>query len=62
MKKRPDQHQAGFLVRLPDVYKEQLDVLRQETRRPYTEEVKLALEKHLAEKGLWPPAAPADKR
>ncbi len=51
----PDQHASGFLIRLPEIYRTQLRLLREKERRPFTEEVQIALEEHLAKKGLWPP-------
>jgi hypothetical protein len=50
-----DRHASGFMVRLPEVYREQLRLLRPKTRRTMTEEIKMAIEKHLEAEGLWPP-------
>ena len=50
-----DRHGSAFMVRLPEVYRQQLKKLRETTRRPMTTEIQIALEKHLAESGLWPP-------
>jgi hypothetical protein len=54
-KKQEDRHASSFLIRLPEVYRDQLRLLRQQTRRAMTEEAKIALESHLASHDLWPP-------
>lgn len=53
--KKQDQHTSGFMVRLPEVYRQQLQTLRARTRRTMTAEVQLALEAYLGKEGLWPP-------
>jgi hypothetical protein len=50
-----DRHASTFMVRLPEVYRDQLRKLRETTRRPMTTEIQIALEEHLAKSGLWPP-------
>ena len=39
----PDQHLSGFMVRLPEAYRQQLRLKIQETRRSLTTEVRIAL-------------------
>jgi predicted DNA-binding protein len=56
-KKQTDLHLSGFLIRLPEVYRDQLRKLKERTRRPMTEDVKIALEEYLKNHGLWPPSA-----
>jgi hypothetical protein len=58
--KQPDLHRSGWMIRLPEIYREQLRTLFQQMRRPMTTEVQIALEKHLAEFGLWPPKEPSE--
>jgi hypothetical protein len=60
-----DRHASPFMVRLPEVFREQLDAVRDQLyaehryRPPYTVLVQQALEDYLRERGLWPPP-PAD--
>jgi len=49
--------QAGF--RLNSALMAALEVLCERNRRTKTAEIEMALEKHLAEAGLWPPTPPA---
>lgn len=53
-KKTPvkDKHKSGFLVRLPESYREALNELKRQTRRPITQEVQMALEAHFKAAGL----------
>jgi hypothetical protein len=51
-----DRHESGFMVRLPEVYREQLRKLQEKTRRPMTSDIQIALEEYLAKAGLWPPS------
>jgi hypothetical protein len=51
-----DRHGSGFMIRLPEVYRSQLRILRPKTRRPMTTEIQIALEEYLAKFDLWPPA------
>ena len=55
-KKKPakaaDRHKSMFMVRLPMAYKERLQKLLAERPRPITWEIREALDKHLAEKGV----------
>lgn len=44
-----------FMVRLRRVYHEAITAATKRTRRTMTAEIEVALEKHLAEMGLWPP-------
>ena len=50
-----DRHASGFMVRLPEVFRSQLQLLCAQTRRTMTTEIQIALEEHLAKSGLWPP-------
>ena len=50
-KPKPDRHKSTFVVRLPEEYREKLKVLTDRTRRKYTAEVQIALDKHLAFEG-----------
>lgn len=55
--KSQDRHQSGFMVRLPEVHRTMLEQLRQKHRRPYTEEVQMALEEYYQRQGMtFPPA------
>jgi hypothetical protein len=45
-------HASGFMVRLPEVYRIQLQQLCAQTRRTMTTEIQIALEEHLAKSGL----------
>lgn len=55
-RQQEDMHQSGFLVRLPEVHREMLEQLKKKHRRPMTEEVQIALEKHYRDEGLkFPP-------
>ena len=49
-----DRHASGFMVRLPETFRDLLWKLREKNRRPITEEVQIALEKHLKDEGAWP--------
>lgn len=53
-----DRHTSGFMLRLPETYRTQVNLLRLRTSRSITEEVRTALEAHLASHGLWPPGTP----
>lgn len=53
---RPNRHKhPAWGIRIPLVYRNQLKKLTAQTRRREVEEVKIALEKYLADNGLWPP-------
>jgi hypothetical protein len=54
-KRTTDKHKSGFLVRLPGLFRPPLAKLRERHRRAITVEVQIALEKHLAAEGVWPP-------
>lgn len=62
---RSDRHASGFMVRLPEVFRTQLNLLRDRHyaehryRPPLTTLVRQALEDFLRTQGLWPP--PADE-
>jgi len=58
MDKKPkqpkDRHKwKPIQLRLPPIYKAQLEKLAKKTRRTVTEEAKIALEEYLAKFGLW---------
>lgn len=52
---KPDQHKSGFMVRLPEAYREKLKALKAITGRPYTTEVRWLLDARLREAGIAPP-------
>jgi len=58
--KRPsksDRHKLpAWTLRLPPVYKQQVELASDKNRRNLSEEVKIALERYLRDEGLWPPA------
>ena len=56
-KKRP---RRSVNYRLPEDLLNSLDQLTDESRRTATAEIEIALEKHLKEHGLWPPAEPQE--
>jgi hypothetical protein len=45
----------SFMLKLPEVYRQQLRRLKLKNRRPISTEVMIALEEYLAKAGLWPP-------
>lgn len=54
--KRPgDRHASLFMLRLPEVFREKLRLLRERTGTPMTQLVKAALKRYLALFGLWGP-------
>jgi hypothetical protein len=61
-KEKPvDRHESGFMVRLPEVFRAQLDKYRDgqyrlhRYRPPYTVIIQNALEEFLSKSKLWPP-------
>ncbi|WP_232056391.1 hypothetical protein [Tuwongella immobilis] len=50
-----DRHLSSFMVRLPEIYRTQLRILATRHQKSMTEEVRLAVEAHLAREQLWPP-------
>ena len=59
-KKKPtpkDQHKSGFMVRLPEAYREKLAELKRKTERPYTTDVRRALDDYLKANGVEPPGS-----
>jgi hypothetical protein len=52
-----DQHRSGFMVRLPEAYRDKLAELKRSTERSYTVEVRRALDAHLKANGIEPPPA-----
>ena len=50
-KPKPDRHKSK-LVRLPNSYMDALRQAQSVTRRPYTAELQVALDKHLATLGI----------
>lgn len=55
-----DRHTSGFSVRLPEPYREIMNKLKAKTRRAITVETQIALDKHIKENGLEPPAQDAN--
>jgi len=55
--KKSDRHKMpGWTLRLPPIYKQQVELASEKNRRNLSEEVKIALEQYLQSQGLWPPA------
>jgi hypothetical protein len=55
-KKKPkDRHASGFLIRLPERYRETFEQVKRQTRRPYTVEAQLAIDSHFRFLGLVVP-------
>ena len=55
-KKNPkDQHKSGFMLRLPEVYREKLKELKRKTGRPFTVDAQWALNAYLKANGVEPP-------
>lgn len=55
MAKKPtakDRHKSGFMVRLPEKYRELMAKLRMKNRRTITTEVQIALDEHLKREGI----------
>lgn len=50
---KADRHKSGYMLRLPEHFREMLQDLTQDTRRTMTEEVKIALERYLKGEGKW---------
>lgn len=50
-----DQHKSRFMVRLPPEFQAIFAEARRRFRRTNVEEVRIALEKHFGELGMWPP-------
>lgn len=48
-----DRHASGFMIRLPEIFRSKLQVLRRKTKKPMTELVIVALKAFLARFGLW---------
>jgi predicted DNA-binding protein len=61
MGKRNDRHRSRFMVRLPEIYRIQLNKLRRRTGLTIVEVVRAALEDHLDKHGLWPPKGEGEK-
>ncbi len=58
-KRTPPKDRHKFSVwglRLPPIYRTQIKLLAARNRRTDTEEVKIAIERYLAENELWPAA------
>lgn len=54
-KKKPDLHRSGFMVRIPEEYREALAELKAKTDRPYAAAVRRALDAYLRVNGIVPP-------
>lgn len=52
-----DQHKSGFMVRLPEEYREALQKLKAKTDRAITTCVRRGVDKELKENGIDPPPA-----
>jgi hypothetical protein len=55
-----DRHASTFMLRLPEVFRHKLQLLRQRTGRPMTALVCEALKRYLARFGLWSKRDEAD--
>lgn len=53
---KKDRHKSGFMIRLPESFREPVAELKRKTRRPITVEVQLAMEAHLKANGVKPPS------
>jgi predicted DNA-binding protein len=53
--RKTDRHTSRFMVRLPEIYRVQLNKLRRRTGLTIVMEVRTALEEYLDKHGLWPP-------
>ena len=53
--KSSDQHKSGFMVRLPEVYRELLTQLKKKNERAITVSVRRGVDKELRENGIEPP-------
>ena len=62
MAKPKDRKRRPVNYRLPEDILEALDRLIESTRRTATEEVLIALEKHLHDAGVWAPPEPEKKK
>jgi len=49
-----DYHRSGFLVRIPEVYREKLKELKRKTDRPFAASVRRALDDYLGKHGVSP--------
>lgn len=56
-KKNPDRHKSGFLVRLPESYREKLHGLKAKTDRPVAAMIRRAVDAYLKENGVNPPVS-----
>lgn len=56
--KKPKRRGVPLHIWIEPALKDAIDRLSDQNRRPLTTEVVIALEKHLKEAGLWPPAGP----
>jgi hypothetical protein len=55
-KLKVDQHKSGFLVRLPEPYREKLQELKRKTDRPITASVRRGVDAELKANGIAPPS------
>jgi predicted transcriptional regulator len=57
-----DRHmKKTYAMRLDEQLMEQVKLLAERNRRTSTMEVTIAIEKHLAEEGMWPPSQATDE-
>lgn len=54
-KKVADRHKSGFLVRLPEVYRDKFQRLKAKTDRPIAAMIRRAADAYLKENGETPP-------
>lgn len=50
-----DLHTSGFMVRLPEQYREALRALKEKTDRPISVSVRRAVDAYLIQNGMEPP-------
>jgi len=53
--KRPDQHTSGFLIRLPECYRDLLLQIKQKEGRPISVSVRRGVDAELRANGIQPP-------
>lgn len=56
-KQSKDYHRSGFLVRLPEPYREKLREIKRKTDRPFAATVRRALDDFLKANGVSPPSS-----
>lgn len=61
-KRKPNRQGVPLHIWIPPALRDAIDALAERNRRPLTNEVVMALEKHLAAEGLWPPESQPDDK